>query len=447
MATELKIPQSGESITEVQIGQWRKSEGDAVHADEVLVEIETDKAAMDLPAPVSGVLSKILKVSGQDAAVGEVIAYIEEGAAGDGAGSAKKQEAKTPAKPPVKEPPTQPPPQKDPSRGEPPRKEPPAEKPPVKEPPRPPDEPDEKRAGKPAASAQVARVMPSAHRELANRGLDADEVKASGPGGRLLKEDVVGHTRQEPASPAQPAPAPQAPAADGREEEIVAMSPMRRVIARNLVQAQQTAALLTTFNEADMSAVMALRKQHQEAFQKKYGIKLGFMSFFVKASIEALKLFPAVNAEVRETNIVFKNYYDIGIAVGGGKGLVVPVVRSADLMSFAEIEQTIADLAARAQKNQLELSELKGGTFTISNGGIYGSMLSTPIVNPPQSGILGLHNIQDRPMARDGQVVIRPMMYLALTYDHRIVDGREAVSFLRQIKDIIEDPIRILIEI
>jgi len=445
MATELKIPQSGESITEVQIGQWRKSEGDAVQADEVLVEIETDKAAMDLPAPISGVLSKILKVSGQDAAVGEVIAYIEEGAAGDGAGPTK---AKKPAeKPPVKEPPARRPPHKDPPRGEPPRKEPPAEKTPVKEPPRPPDEPDEKRAGKHPASAQVARVMPSARRELANRGLEAGEVKASGPGGRLLKEDVVGHTRQGPPSPAQPAPAPQAPAADGREEEIVPMSPMRRVIARNLVQAQQTAALLTTFNEADMSAVMALRKQHQEAFQKKYDIKLGFMSFFVKASIEALKLFPAVNAEVRETNIVFKNYYDIGIAVGGGKGLVVPVIRSADLMSFAEIEQTIADLAARAQKNQLELAELKGGTFTISNGGIYGSMLSTPIVNPPQSGILGLHNIQDRPMARDGQVVIRPMMYLALTYDHRIVDGREAVSFLRQIKDIIEDPIRILIEV
>jgi 2-oxoglutarate dehydrogenase E2 component (dihydrolipoamide succinyltransferase) len=443
MATELKIPQSGESITEVQIGQWRKSEGDSVHADEVLVEIETDKAAMDLPAPVSGVLSKILKGSGQDAAVGEVIAYIEEGA-GDGAGSVKKQEAKPPSKPPVKEPPAKQPPKEDPSPGEPRRKDPPPEKAPVEEPPRPADEPDEKRAGKNAAT-HPAREMPSARRELADRGLEAGEVKASGPGGRLLKEDVVGHTRQEPASPAQPAPAPQA--AEGREEEIVAMSPMRRVIARNLVQAQQTAALLTTFNEADMSAVMALRKQHQEAFQKKYGIKLGFMSFFVKASIEALKLFPAVNAEVRENNIVFKNYYDIGIAVGGGKGLVVPVLRNTDLMSFAEIEQAIADLAARAQKNQLDLAELKGGTFTISNGGIYGSMLSTPIVNPPQSGILGLHNIQDRPVARDGQVVIRPMMYLALTYDHRIVDGREAVSFLRQIKDIIEDPIRILIEV
>jgi 2-oxoglutarate dehydrogenase E2 component (dihydrolipoamide succinyltransferase) len=427
----------------VQIGQWRKSEGDAVHADEVLVEIETDKAALDLPAPVSGVLSKILKGSGQDAAVGEVIAYIEEGA-GDGAGSVKKQEAKPPSKPPVKEPPAKQPPKEDPSPGEPRRKDPPPEKAPVEEPPRPADEPDEKRAGKNAAT-HPARVMPSARRELADRGLEAGEVKASGPGGRLLKEDVVGHARQEPAAPAQPAPAPQA--AEGREEEIVAMSPMRRVIARNLVQAQQTAALLTTFNEADMSAVMALRKQHQEAFQKKYGIKLGFMSFFVKASIEALKLFPAVNAEVRENNIVFKNYYDIGIAVGGGKGLVVPVLRNTDLMSFAEIEQAIADLAARAQKNQLDLAELKGGTFTISNGGIYGSMLSTPIVNPPQSGILGLHNIQDRPVARDGQVVIRPMMYLALTYDHRIVDGREAVSFLRQIKDIIEDPIRILIEI
>ncbi len=424
MPTELKIPQAGESITEVQIGQWRKSEGDRVETDEVLVEIETDKAAMDLPAPVSGVLSKILKNNGEEAAVGEVIAYIEEG---NGAGTARpKPEAKPDPKPAVKEPPQE----------KPPKKEPPSKKDPVKE-------PERKAAGHDGAP----RIMPAARRELARQGIEAAEVEATGPGGRLLKEDVQ---RQAQARMEAPAPSPKpatTPGVEEREEEVVPMTPMRRVIARNLVQAQQTAALLTTFNEIDMSPVMRLRKQHQEAFQQKYGIKLGFMSFFVKASVEALKLFPAVNAEVRDTNLVFKNYYDIGIAVGGGRGLVVPVLRNADRMSFAEIEMAIADFAKRAQKNQLDLSELKGGTFTISNGGIYGSMLSTPIVNPPQSGILGLHNIQDRPMAVDGQVVIRPMMYVALTYDHRIVDGREAVSFLRQIKAVIEDPIRILIEV
>ncbi len=440
MPTELKIPQSGESITEVQIGQWRKAEGDRVETDEVLVEIETDKAAMDLPSPVSGVLSKILKNNGEEAAVGEVIAYIEEG---NGAGVAKaEQEAQAAPKPPAKEPPREKPPRKEPPAEEPARKEPPSKKDPVKEPVK---EPQRKAAER---DGGATRVMPAARRELVQQGLQADEVEVTGPGGRLLKEDVQ---RQAQARAEEPAEAPAqaaAPAAgEEREEEIVAMTPMRRVIARNLVQAQQTAALLTTFNEIDMSAVMGLRKQHQEAFQQKYGIKLGFMSFFVKASIESLKLFPAVNAEVRENNIVFKNYYDIGIAVGGGRGLVVPVLRSADRMSFAEIEMAIADLAKRAQKNQLDLSELKGGTFTISNGGIYGSMLSTPIVNPPQSGILGLHNIQDRPMARDGQVVIRPIMYVALTYDHRIVDGREAVGFLRHIKEIIEDPIRVLIEV
>jgi 2-oxoglutarate dehydrogenase E2 component (dihydrolipoamide succinyltransferase) len=434
MSTELKIPQSGESITEVQIGQWRKSEGDRVEADEVLVEIETDKAAMDLPSPVGGVLSKILKSNGEEASVGEVIAYIEEG---NGAGAGKpKQEMQATPKPPVKEPPQEKPPKKEPPADKPARQEPPSKQEPVKEP--------ERKAAQRDGGA--TRVMPAARRELAQQDLEAGDVEATGPGGRLLKEDVQRHVQaraEEPAVAPKRAPANE----EEREEEIVAMSPMRRVIARNLVQAQQTAALLTTFNEIDMSPVMNLRKQHQEAFQQKYGIKLGFMSFFVKASVEALKLFPAVNAEVRETNIVFKNYYDIGIAVGGGRGLVVPVLRNADRLSFAEIETAIADLAKRAQKNQLDLSELKGGTFTISNGGIYGSMLSTPIVNPPQSGILGLHNIQDRPMAVDGQVVIRPMMYVALTYDHRIVDGREAVSFLRQIKAIIEDPIRILIEV
>jgi 2-oxoglutarate dehydrogenase E2 component (dihydrolipoamide succinyltransferase) len=244
-----------------------------------------------------------------------------------------------------------------------------------------------------------------------------------------------------------PRAAPPARAGGPREEEIVPMSPIRRRIAERLVEAQQTAALLTTFNEVDMSAVVALRREHQQLFQEKYGVKLGFMSFFVKASIEALKLIPQVNAEIRGSDIVYRNYYDIGIAVGGGKGLVVPVLRDADRMSFAEIERAIADLASRARANKLEPHELQGGTFTISNGGIYGSMLSTPIVNPPQSGILGLHAIQDRPVARSGQVVIRPMMYVALTYDHRIVDGEGAVTFLKRIKEVIEEPMRMLVEV
>jgi 2-oxoglutarate dehydrogenase E2 component (dihydrolipoamide succinyltransferase) len=276
-------------------------------------------------------------------------------------------------------------------------------------------------------------------------------VDATGPGGRLLKEDVLRHLErheQDAEKPAVPATRKLADDADEeREEQIVPMSPLRRVIAKNLVAAQQNAALLTTFNEVDMTAVITLRKHHQEAFQRKYDIKLGFMSFFVKAAVEALKQIPQVNAEVRDTTIVYRNYYDIGIAVGGGKGLVVPILRNAERLGFAEIELAIADFARRAQANKIELSELKGGTFTISNGGIYGSMLSTPIVNAPQSGILGLHAIQDRPVARDGQVVVRPVMYVALTYDHRIVDGREAVTFLKHIKDLIEQPVRMLIEI
>jgi 2-oxoglutarate dehydrogenase E2 component (dihydrolipoamide succinyltransferase) len=285
-----------------------------------------------------------------------------------------------------------------------------------------------------------ARVMPSARRALKERGLSAEDVEATGPGGRLLKEDVQRHPVEPEARRAPPAP-------EGRQEEIVPMSPFRRRIAERLVQSQNTAALLTTFNEIDMGGVMELRKAHQEEFQKRYGIKLGFMSFFVKAAIEALKLVPAVNAEIRGTDVVYKNYYDIGIAVGGGKGLAVPVIRNAERLSFAEIEQIIADFGSRAKDNKLELSELQGGTFTISNGGVYGSLLSTPIINPPQSGILGLHAIQDRPVAVSGQVVIRSMMYVALTYDHRIVDGREAVTFLKRIKQCVEEPTRILLEV
>lgn len=441
MAVELKVPQSGESITEVQIGEWRKAVGERVERDEVLVDIETDKAAMELPAPVSGVLAKIVKGAGEEAGVGEVIALINEGedeaeplepdATWDRSGMryffalADETEPAVPEEPP--EAASEPPP------------------------------PDPAPAGS-SSSPEAPRVMPAAERELAQRGIEAKDVRATGPGGRLLKEDVVRHAGKQPASAPAEAPAPVeapprpapavSPEAEARpDEEIVAMSPMRKVIARNLVAAQQNAALLTTFNEADMSAVIALRKNHQEAFKQKYGIKLGFMSFFVKAAVEALKLIPAVNAEIRGTDVVYKNHFDIGIAVGGGKGLVVPVLRNAEAMGFAEIELAIADFAQRAQGNKIDLSELQGGTFTISNGGIYGSMLSTPIVNPPQSGILGLHAIKDRPMAVDGQVVVRPVMYLALTYDHRIVDGREAVTFLKHIKDVIEEPVRILIEI
>ena len=295
--------------------------------------------------------------------------------------------------------------------------------------------------------------MPAAARLAAERGVDLAKVAGSGPGGRVLKEDVLaaGSAPAAKSAPAAAAPsaAPKAaaPAAGSRSEEIVPMSPMRKRIAQRLVEAQTNAALLTTFNEIDMGAVMELRNQFKDDFQKKHGVKLGFMSFFVKAACDALKAVPQVNAEVRGDSIVNRSYCDIGVAVGSGKGLVVPVLRNAELMGFAGIEAAIGDFGARAQSGKLTLDELAGGTFTISNGGIYGSLLSTPIVNPPQSGILGLHAIQDRPVARDGQVVVRPMMYVALTYDHRIVDGREAVTFLKRIKECIENPARMLVEV
>ncbi|MCC6214934.1 MAG: 2-oxoglutarate dehydrogenase complex dihydrolipoyllysine-residue succinyltransferase [Polyangiaceae bacterium] len=401
MPIELKVPSVGESITEVQIGEWLKKVGDRVDRDEPLAMIETDKVTVELVAPVAGVLAKILVPSGSPAVVGQVVGELAEASA--------VVEAAPPAS----------------ARA-----------------------PDSRRASVPPEG--FARVMPSAKRLLHERGLSAEEVEATGPGGRLLKEDVLRHAAAPaPPAPAVPAPRPAAAAprpAGSRGEEVVPMTPMRKRIAERLVESQNTAALLTTFNEIDMGAVMELRRQHQEAFQQKHGVKLGFMSFFVKAAIEALKLVPQVNAEIRGTDLVFKDYYDIGVAVGGGKGLVVPVLRDAERLSFAEVERLIADYGQRAKESKLTLEELTGGTFTISNGGIYGSLLSTPILNPPQSGILGLHAIQDRPVARDGQVVIRPMMYVALTYDHRIVDGREAVTFLRRIKDCVEGPARILIE-
>ena len=442
MSVELKVPTVGESITEVQIGEWLKKEGEFANRDEVIVMIETDKVTVELPAPVTGVVTKITVSAGEEARVGDVIGYMEErAAAGADAGASKQQPARAPAaeaKPAVAE-----------------------QRPPTHEPeaPRPhtPPPPTGQRAESSERTESVrqslppqafARVMPSAKRVMAQRGLGAEDVTATGPGGRVLKEDALKAPEPQAAPPRAEAKAPAAPLSlDARGEEVVRMSPMRRRIAERLVQSQQTAALLTTFNEVDMSEVISLRKQYQEQFTKKYGIKLGFMSFFVKAAIEALKLIPQVNAEVRGDSIVYRNYFDIGVAVGGGKGLVVPVIRNAERLSFAQVEQAISEFAVRAKNNKLGLEDLEGGTFTISNGGIYGSLLSTPIINPPQSGILGLHAIQDRAVVIDGQIVVRPMMYVALTYDHRIVDGREAVTFLKRIKECVEAPDRILLEV
>ena len=420
MALELKVPEVGESITEVMIGIWKKREGDAVTTDESVVEIESDKATVELPAPGSGTISKILKGSGERATVGEVIGYMELAGAG-----VTPIPAPTPVAPPSSP------------------------------------------AAVPLASPGAAptRVMPAAARILGEAGVAASAAVATGPGGRITKADAqqavgaaVASVAPRAAVPAtapavtQPtprvAPAPTtAVAAGSREERYQLISPIRQRIAERLVAAQHEAALLTTFNEVDMSAVMALRNKFKDLFQERYGVKLGFMSFFVRAAVEALRAVPQVNAEFREPHIVYRDYYDIGIAVGGGKGLVVPVIRNAEMLSFAQVEMTIGDFAKRAGANKLKLEELQGGTFTISNGGVYGSMLSTPIINPPQSGILGLHAIQDRPVAVNGQVVIRPMMYLALTYDHRLVDGREAVTFLKRIKDTIEDPSRLMLEV
>jgi 2-oxoglutarate dehydrogenase E2 component (dihydrolipoamide succinyltransferase) len=411
--SDVKVPSVGESISEVFIGTWLKQPGDRVEKDEPLVEVETDKATLEVPATDAGVLSEILKQEGDAAEVGEVIARIEVGAeAASGAAAPASEDAQAAT-----------------SKAEP-------------------------EAAAPDAPAQPSgeptAVMPAAQRLLDQHGLSAAQVPASGPGGRLLKEDVqrfLDAGGGAPSQPAAPAQAPAAPAAGTRREETVPMSPLRRTIARRLVEAQQTAALLTTFNEVDMSEVMALRSAYKDAFEKRYGIRLGFMSFFVKAAIDALKTIPQLNAEIRDDAIVYKDYYDIAVAVSTKKGLVTPVVRDAETMSFAEIEGAIADFGQRAQANKLTPDELQGGTFTISNGGVFGSLMSTPIVNPPQSGVLGMHTIQQRPVAIDGRVEIRPMMYLALSYDHRIVDGREAVTFLKRIKDAIEQPARMLIEV
>jgi 2-oxoglutarate dehydrogenase E2 component (dihydrolipoamide succinyltransferase) len=433
MPVELKVPSAGESITEVFIGTWLKSEGDAVAEDEPLVEIETDKATLEVPAPVSGRLAKVLKKQGEEAAVGETIAQIAEGES-----AAEKEEEKEPA-------------QKTEQKAG--AKEDTGEKPQAEV------EEKEEKSEKEEARAEP-RVMPAAQRALDEHGLAADEVKATGPGGRLLKEDVLRHVKEQESAKSPPAPEPPrsetpaqtpeqppAPPAGERQEEVVPMSPLRRRVAERLVASQQNAALLTTFNEIDMSQVMALRAAYKELFEKRYNIRLGFMSFFVKATIDALQQIPQLNAEVRGTDIIYRNYYDIGVAVSSKKGLIVPVIKNAERKSFAEIEATIKDFGSRAQSNKLMPEELQGGTFTVSNGGVFGSLMSTPIINPPQSGVLGMHAIQERPLASGGQVVIRPMMYVALTYDHRIVDGREAVTFLKRIKEAVESPARMLLEV
>jgi 2-oxoglutarate dehydrogenase E2 component (dihydrolipoamide succinyltransferase) len=433
MSIELKIPEVGESVREVQIGRWLKQEGDAVALDENVVELETDKASMELPAPAAGVIGRIVKKEGDMVAVGEVIGYVEEQA-----GAATKK----PEPPPEKlDPKTD---GEDTSAAAPSA---PASTTASKQP---------AESGPEKATGEIA-VSPAARRALREHGLRATEIETKGP--TVRTDDVLRHLDSQkgkanvPKTIDRPAPAPKReqplahPAASGELEEVVPMSLIRRRIAERLVSAQQTAALLTTFNEIDMTAIKELRAEYQESFQAKYGTKLGFMSFFVKAVVDALKTQPALNAEIRDNKIVYRHYYHIGIAVSSTKGLVVPVLRSAERLSFAEIEQTISDFGQRASANKLDPGELEGGTFTISNGGIFGSLLSTPIVNPPQSGVLGMHAIQDRPVAREGQVVIRPMMYVALTYDHRLVDGREAVTFLVRIKQALEDPSRMLLEV
>ena len=437
MLVEVKIPEVGESIVEVQIGQWLKSEGEAVRKDESLAVIDSEKTTFDLPAPEGGKLSRILHQAGDTVKVGTTIAQIDSDGA---AGQSPRQTAPTSGAP-----------------AQPPRQ--------VAE---------ERKAAPPAVSSRPTKKVSGEGASPSARGGRAPQLLS-----RHSSEAIAAQPAQpeqppsetpitEPEPPAAPAneatPSPEASpvvaeasassqaqsqpaAAPAREEELVPMSMLRRTVARRLVEAQHTMVMLTTFNEVDMSAVQALRKQHQEAFQQRYGNKLGLMSFFVKAAIAALKEFPQLNAEVRGDDILYRNYFDIGVAIATPEGLVVPVLPNAERLSFAEVETAIAGFAGRAKERQLKPEELEGGTFTITNGGVFGSLLSTPLINPPQSGILGLHAIEDRPVAREGQVVIRPMMYVALTYDHRIVDGREAVLFLRRIKDVIENPARMLIEV
>ncbi len=397
MTKDIRVPTLGESVTEATIAKWFKKEGDAVKADEPLVELETDKVTVEVPAPASGKLEKINAVSGTTVTIGALLGSIAEGVAGTVVSPAPA--AKPAAIPPA----------------------------PV------------------AAKAAETSLSPAVRKAVVENNLNPADISGTGKDGRITKGDVLA-TLEKPA-PVISAAAVPAPTAAAGAEERVKMSRLRLTIARRLKDAQNTAAMLTTFNEVDMSHVMALRNQYKDVFEKKHGVKLGFMSFFVKACIQALKDVPAVNAEIDGEEIVYKNYYHVGVAVGTDKGLVVPVLRNADMLSFAGVEKTIAAYGKKARDGQLQMADMQGGTFTISNGGIYGSLMSTPILNAPQSGILGMHKIQDRPIAVAGQVVIRPMMYLALSYDHRIVDGKEAVTFLVRIKEGLEDPQRALLDL
>ncbi|THV22401.1 2-oxoglutarate dehydrogenase complex dihydrolipoyllysine-residue succinyltransferase [Peteryoungia ipomoeae] len=407
MATEIRVPTLGESVSEATIGTWFKKVGDVVKADEPLVELETDKVTVEVPSPVSGVLTEIVAQNGETVGLGALLGQIAEGAAGSAGASAPAAAPAAPA---------------------------------------------------PAAPAPVAApaspsmpAAPAAAKLAADNNIATADVDGSGKRGQVLKGDVLAAIAKGVAAPA-PAAAPAAPraassAADAPREERVKMTRLRQTIAKRLKDAQNTAAMLTTYNEVDMKAVMDLRNRYKDIFEKKHGVKLGFMGFFTKAVTHALKELPAVNAEIDGTDIIYKNYCHVGVAVGTDKGLVVPVVRDADQMSIAEIEKEIGRLGKAARDGQLSMADMQGGTFTISNGGVYGSLMSSPILNAPQSGILGMHKIQERPVAIGGQVVIRPMMYLALSYDHRIVDGKEAVTFLVRVKESLEDPERLVLDL
>ena len=422
MAVELVVPQLGESITEAVVGKWHKKVGEPVKVDEPVVVLETDKVTIDVPAPAAGTIAAITHAEGETVKIGDVLGSISAGAGASAAVIAPAPSAAAVA------------------------------------PPKAPAVPAAQ-AGPSADAARQAPMTPTARAIADANGLDPATLRGSGAAGRVTKEDVLtvleGGKAAAPApapvpvrAPAPaPAAAPAAPRTPGQREERVKMTPLRKRVAERLLSAQNNAAILTTFNEVDMGAVMALRKAYAERFLQRHGVKLGFMSFFVRASVDALKAYPLVNASIEGDEVVLKHYYDIGVAVSGSRGLVVPVLRDADTLSMAEIEKQVAELGRKARDDKLTLAELQGGTFTISNGGIFGSMLSTPILNPPQTGILGMHNIVDRPVVRDGQVVVRPVMYLALSYDHRLIDGREAVQFLVRIKECIEDPERLLLEV
>ncbi len=414
--TDIVVPTLGESVSEATVAKWMKQAGDAVKKDETLVELETDKVSVEVSAPEAGVLSEIVAAEGATVQIGAVLGRMS-GAGAQPARPAPKPEAKPEPAPkaeakPAPAPPPKPAPQAQPQ----------------------------------TASAGARQAPPSVQRIAAEGGIDVARVSGSGRDGRVTKADALAILENRSAQPA-PAHPPLAARVLSDREERVPMTRLRRTIARRLKEAQNTAAMLTTFNEADMSAIMAARAKYKDGFERKHGVKLGFMSFFVKACIAALKEIPNVNAEIDGDDIIYKNYYDVGIAVGTDRGLVVPVVRDADHKSMAEIEREIGELGMKARDRHLKLEELQGATFTISNGGVYGSLMSTPILNAPQSGILGMHKIQERPVVIDKQVVVRPMMYLALSYDHRIVDGKEAVTFLVRVKEGLEDPERMLLDL